>query len=220
MTLSKKKKTATNAGDILQLKIALEQIKPVIWRSIRIPRDATFFDFHVTIQGAFGWEDSHLHQFFTANPFRKRPGQYRIIKYPIPDDDLFEEEKSIDERKVSLGDYFHALGDVLWYEYDFGDSWMHTITLEKILPKEVGAQYPILINGQRACPPEDCGGAGGYYHLLEVLADPKNEERADILDWLWIESADEFDPEKFDKSKVHFLDPKKRLKDYRKGFGM
>ncbi len=214
-------KKATNIdGGIFQLKISLEQIKPSIWRSIRIPRTATFFDFHVAIQGAFGWEDSHLHQFFTANPFRRRPGQYRIIKYPIPDDDLFDDEKSIDERNVLLGDYFHALGDALWYEYDFGDSWMHAIVLEKILPVEAAVRYPILVDGKRACPPEDCGGTGGYYHLFEVLADSKNEEFDDVLDWLGIENADEFDSEKFDKRTVRFQDPKKRLRDYRKGFGM
>ncbi len=74
-----------------------------------------------------------------------------------------------------------------------GDSWEHTIILEDILPKEK-KKYPICIDGRRACPPEDCGGVPGYYHILEVLANPSHEEYEDVINWL----PQNYDPEKFD----------------------
>jgi hypothetical protein len=54
-------------------------------------------------------------------------------------------------------------------------------------------KYPICLEGERACPPEDCGGEMGYELLLEVLADPMHEEYLDLRQW-----AGDFDPERFD----------------------
>ncbi|MBU1702579.1 MAG: plasmid pRiA4b ORF-3 family protein, partial [Candidatus Eisenbacteria bacterium] len=53
---------------ILQFKIILQGIKPPIWRRIQIPSDYTFWDFHVAIQDAMGWQDSHLHHFHLKEP--------------------------------------------------------------------------------------------------------------------------------------------------------
>ena len=52
--------------------------------------------------------------------------------------------------------------------------------------------YPNL-EGERACPPEDCGGIGGYEYLLEALDDPDHEEHQDMKEWVG-----EFDSEKFE----------------------
>ncbi len=74
-------------------------------------------------------------------------------------------------------------------------------------PEETGAEYPACLAGRRRCPPEDCGGPWGYEHLLQVLADPKHEEHAELLEWV----GGRFDPEDFDPSEVVFDDPKERL---------
>jgi hypothetical protein len=84
------------------------------------------------------------------------------------------------------------------YLYDFGDSWEHDVLLEKILEPVPGMEYPVCIKGKRQCPPEDCGGPWRYDELLAVLANPKYEEHADMLEWLSIESPEDFDPEEFD----------------------
>lgn len=55
-------------------------------------------------------------------------------------------------------------------------------------------KYPVCIEGERAGPPENCGGTPGYECLLEVLADPHHEEHRDVLEWI----GEEFDPERFD----------------------
>ncbi len=94
------------------------------------------------------------------------------------------------------------------YVYDFGDNWEHKIRLEKILPGEKCAVYPVCIKGKRACPPEDCGGLWGYSDILEALEDPDNEEDEELLDWV----GEDFDPEHFDRAEVSFSDPDKRFK--------
>ncbi len=179
---------------IIQLKITLTYSKPATWRRIAVPSDYSFFDLHVAIQDAFGWYDQHLHQFFTDSPF-KRNSQYERIALPLPDD----EEDVIDERKVKISKYLSKPGDVMFYEYDFGDSWEHQILVENILPAEAGAEYPVCLAGKRACPPEDCGGIWGYDELLEIIRDPTHEEYKRMTEWL----DGSFDPEEFNIDRIN-----------------
>lgn len=184
---------------IYQLKITLKDIRPPIWRRILIPADATFRDLHEAIQLVFGWSDCHLHDFSTEKD--KWRGLY--IEGKITDLETLDAidplgEPPADERKIPLVERLKDEGQHIAYSYDFGDSWEHDILLEKILPRDKDMEYPVCLAGKRMCPPEDCGGVGGYYRLLEVLADPKSEGHADMLEWLGLESADEFDPEEFD----------------------
>lgn len=163
-----------------------------------MPENFNFEDFHYAIQDAMGWENSHLHQFFTADP-HKRNSQYKIIGEPSP-----EMPEVLKEQKVKLPEYLKQPKDTVFYEYDFGDSWMHEIKLEKILPKEKSAQYPKLLEGANACPPEDCGGLWGYYELLDALENPKNPEHADMVDWMGLEEGEKFDPTAFNPILVNF----------------
>ena len=78
--------------------------------------------------------------------------------------------------------------------------------LEKILPQEIDSQYPICIAGERACPPEDCGGVGGYENLLEIIKDKKHEEYKRKMKWL----GGSYNPEKFVLQDVYFANPKER----------
>lgn len=186
---------------LYQLKITLKDTKPAIWRRILIPGDMTFRDLHETIQVAMGWFECHLHQFFTE----KQHGLYMggcITDTQLPDD-IEPFEDAAEERDVKLCDRLKEVGDRCGYEYDFGDGWQHEVLLEKISESEKSVEYPICIGGKRQCPPEDCGGTGGYYHLLEILADPKHKEHEDMLEWLGLENADEYDPEEFDVDVVN-----------------
>ena len=85
------------------------------------------------------------------------------------------------------------------YEYDFGDSWQHSIQFERVVERELKTWYPRCIEGARACPPEDCGGAWGYADFLEAIADAENEEHDELLEWV----GGKFDPEKFSVDKVN-----------------
>ncbi|MFH1089060.1 MAG: plasmid pRiA4b ORF-3 family protein [Candidatus Uhrbacteria bacterium] len=195
--------------NLFQLKIQLVGVEPVVWRELVISSISTFFDLHVAIQDTFGWTDSHLHQFVLDNPFSCRK-KLRFISLPVLE--LDPEDAPGDERKIFLSKQLIKPKDKIWYEYDLGDSWMHEVTLQKILPQETFKKTPVLLDGANATPPEDCGGMCGYANLLEILANPKNPDHKDMLEWLGIKKASEFNPKKFDKTRVRFRDSKKYLK--------
>lgn len=46
---------------ILQFRIELLDVKPLLWRRIQVPGHYTLWDLHVAIQTTFAWNDSHLH---------------------------------------------------------------------------------------------------------------------------------------------------------------
>ena len=164
---------------IYQLKITLDRIKPPIWRRIQIAGDTKLGKLHDILQIVMGWEDGHLHQFVTGD-----------VSYGIPDPDFPDNLRS--ERNIRL-DKIAGQGDSLIYEYDFGDGWEHTIKIEKVIAPEKDQHYPVCLDGKRACPPEDCGGPWGYQHLLEVLANPQDEEHEEMQEWY----GTDFDPEAF-----------------------
>lgn len=187
--------------NIYQFKITLQNIKPKIWRRIQVPENYSFWDLHVAIQNSMGWEDYHLHEFGIKNP---KTGDKVTIG--IPYDDGFADYEIIPGNKVKITEYFITPKDKAIYEYDFGDGWEHKIVLEKILSSEDDGKYPRCVAGERACPPEDCGGPWGYEELLEIMQDKEHEEHEEKMAWF----AGEFDPEDFAPENVEFDDPKTR----------
>ena len=189
---------------VYQFKITLKGTKPPIWRRILVPETYTFWDLHVAIQDAMGWDDYHLHEFTLLSP---KTG--RKVKIGIPSDEGADFGwKVLADWNQKIAHYFSLDNSKADYVYDFGDGWEHSIKLEKILPRETGVAYPRCIGGKRACPPEDCGGIGGYAEFLEAIGDPANELHEDMLDWV----GGSFDPEDFNPSEVKFDDPAKRFK--------
>ena len=167
-----------NFKHVYQLKISLVGINPTIWRRIHVPDTYTFSNLHTAIQQAMGWYDCHLYEFSTLSGI------------PLSENDLI--------RNVIISSPHKKVR----YEYDFGDSWLHDILWEKTLPANDKVQYPLCINGERACPPEDCGGVPGYSHLLQILKNPKNKEYGSMLEWL----GEDFDPEEFNLKEISFAD--------------
>ncbi|MGD0578982.1 MAG: plasmid pRiA4b ORF-3 family protein [Bryobacteraceae bacterium] len=176
--------------DIYQLKITLLGTRPPIWRRVLVPADLTLAQLDTVLQAAIGWENCHLHEFRIG---RRRFG------VPDPEDRLMGETGCIDERKVRLSDVLGKAGAKAEYTYDFGDSWEHSIVVEKVLRPEPGLVYPLCTGGKRQGPPEDCGGLGGYYNFLEAIQDPEHEEHADLLEWI----GGSFDPEAFSVDHVN-----------------
>lgn len=193
---------------ILQIRVELQQIEPLIWRRIQIPGDYTFWDLHVAIQSAFAWNDTHLHE------FRIREQRTITARFGIPLDDF-------DRDPPLQSDWEHRVADVLTpanprleYWYDFGDDWMHTIVLEETLEAAPGKKYPRCTAGERAAPPDDCGGPYGYADLLKILANPKHREHAARHAWASSQKGKrgKFDPEAFDEQQVKFDNPTPRLR--------
>jgi hypothetical protein len=177
--------------DIIQLKITLDKTEPAIWRRLQVTKDTTFFELHHIIQIAFGWKNCHLYEFDIDGHRIGAPEDY-MANVPSTDEGV------IDARDITL-DLIIELDETFIYTYDFGDSWKHIITVEKFLPKKQELKCPICIDGELACPPEDCGGIPGYYNLLEVLNDTKHLEYKDTKIWV----GRNFKPEHFDVEKVN-----------------
>jgi hypothetical protein len=189
---------------IFQFRISLQGIEPLVWRRILVPASYSFWDLHVAIQDSMGWLDYHLHIFRIRQKIH-----HSEIEIGIPNEDRFEDETEIlPGWEIPIADYYRDVGVTSIYEYDFGDNWKHEITFEGILLRENGQKYPKCIGGAQACPPEDCGGIGGYQELLEVISNPKNEGYEDMIAWL----GGKYDPSKFDPDMVKFDNPKKRWK--------
>jgi len=142
--------------NIYLLKITLEGVKPAIYRKVLVEDSRTFYELHHIIQIAMGWENCHLYQFITGDHY-------------ISDPTMIDYREILDSKEVKLNRIFTEEGKNLEYEYDFGDGWIHTIKLEKIIPGQITESYPKCIEGKRNCPPEDCGGIWGYNHLVEVV---------------------------------------------------
>jgi hypothetical protein len=176
------KKTISKAP-IYQLKITLDESKHSIWRRVLVSGDVTLEDLHYIIQVAMGWTNSHLHQFIVGESY-----------FGEPHPDYYDDIQMNDERRFRLKRITKNEGFQFCYEYDFGDSWNHTLLVEKITDPEPGQRVPACIAGERACPPEDVGGVWGYEMFLEAIGDPDHSEHEDYLEWI----GGEFDPEAFD----------------------
>jgi len=173
---------------VYQLKITLKGSKPPIWRRILIDPNTKLDRLHDILQDAMGWYDSHLHQFAVGRTL-----------YGVPDPDFDFGPETLNEKSYTLGQLAPKAKSKLTYEYDFGDGWAHELLVEKVLPVDPEARYPICVGGARACPPEDCGGIWGYADLLETIKDPNNPEHEEMMEWL----GGEFDPEQFDIDAVN-----------------
>lgn len=100
-------------------------------------------------------------------------------------DDGFEPFTGLDSAKTLMSAVLPADGTPLSFEYhyDFGDSWVHDVVFEGSPPPQASVAYPQCLEGQRACPPEDVGGIGGYAEYLEAMADPSHSRHQEMLDW-------------------------------------
>ena len=161
--------------------------------------------FHI-IQVEMGWKNYHLYQF-------------EVGAMVIADKRLWDEEEMgpiTDVKEVSVGEVFTELGTTAMYEYDFGDGWMHHLELvdQSIHPTQ--EVLPLVISGENACPPEDCGGIHGYKELLEVLKNPKHREYRETR--VWVGSS--FNPTKFsvDACNKELGKLNKYVKEYEEGF--
>jgi hypothetical protein len=178
-----RRKRAPAPRNVHRLKVTLRGTKPPIWRRFEVPSDSSLARLHTVIQLGFGWQNSHLYVFETP-----------AGRYGGHDPDL-EIRGAANKKLSAVADW---PGDKIRYEYDFGDSWEHDVVVEAVEPAEPGIAYPRCTGGKRAGPPEDSGGVWGYHRLLNTLANPRDQDHAQVLQWLGIESAAEFDPDLFD----------------------
>lgn len=173
---------------IVRADVHIEDIEPPIRRILELPLDLNFAQLHEVLQAAFGWTDSHLHQF--------NLGGLTIGAPEFNEDDL-DGPRTFEASEVRLRDLtFPDDPDptlIVIYQYDFGDDWRHHIVLRR-QPREEAATYPRCVDGVRSGPPEDVGGSSGYAEFLEAWQDPSHDEHKAMRRW----AGRKFDPERFD----------------------
>ncbi len=162
--------------------VELLDIEPAIWRRFLIAADTglSFFDLHQAIQDAMGWEDSHLYDF-------RNPGGDLLAERGAFDD----AEGPVKEASGIKVASFYKPGLHAFYTYDLGDSWEHAVQLED-LEERPERFFRLLLDGERSCPPEDCGGPGGYDECCAVATGKKKDR--EMKSWLGKWKPDGFNP--------------------------
>lgn len=180
--------TTTPSPEIATLRIELVDTDPLIWREVEIPTSITLKILHDIVQAAMGWFDCHLWEFRVSGK-----------TYGLPMDEDWGTEPRQDAAKVALSEVLKPGRTVIGYTYDFGDSWAHKLIVSDIRAPARGLSYPRFLAGERACPPEDCGGIPGFYDLLTARADPDDPEHAEVTEWLG-----DYDPEILDDLPINY----------------
>ncbi|MDR3153625.1 MAG: plasmid pRiA4b ORF-3 family protein [Deltaproteobacteria bacterium] len=188
------KKKAAGKTRLYLLKVQLKHICPPVWRTFFVPSDISLIGLNYVIQALMGWTDCHLHSF-------RIYGEICEVKTDPASECLDEEWYGLD----SFG--FRKRSKFI-YIYDYGDWWEHELTVmdTDYRPKESGRRAGCL-DGERASPPEDCGGIGGYENLLDILADPEHEEHEEKKEW----AGEDYDPELFSAEEMDISLSKMRL---------
>ena len=188
--MAKKKSISRKKPKVYEFSISLANTKPLVRRKVLAHEFIELQELHMLIQMSIGWEARHLYSF--------------EINKKIYSDGAFstDTEGAIDDEDVLLRD---ALGSTkkFTYTYDFGDHWVHQVEITKVLDHDPRIHYPVCIAGENACPPEDCGGIGGFEQLKATLTGKDSEEKNEMLTWL----GGFYDPTTFDPNFVnkHFL---------------
>ena len=166
------------------LRIKLNNIGIDIWRELKVPSNVELDFLGHLLVDIMGWEDVHLFHFMHNKVF-------------------YSDQESVDMSfrgnvklysDYTLSDLLKTEKDKMTFEYDFGDSWWHEISVVGIRPYRKGEKHRItFVDGRGACPPEDCGGVPGYERLLEMAKKKrKSAEEKEELEWYDIDKH--YDP--------------------------
>jgi hypothetical protein len=129
---------------VVQLKVWLLGISPMVWRRLLVPSACTLRELHGIIQVAMGWEGIHLYQFCL-----------RAARYG-------SSELWASSPEVTLAALRLRRGARFIYESDLNIPWKHEVRIEDHIAVKPGKTYPRCTGGVGACPSEDCGGPEGY----------------------------------------------------------
>jgi hypothetical protein len=147
------------ADQVARLKVTLKGIRPPIWRRLEVPTSFTFQQLNDVIQAAFGWTNSHLHEFRMGrrrigmpsdddSPISQVSALIKSIRADLPPDILEAISEPLpleDEKTVTLAEAFGGAQTRLEYVYDFKDRVERVSTVcvrASVKPSEVRASGP------------------------------------------------------------------------------
>jgi hypothetical protein len=162
------------------LRVSLRYIESEVWRRVVVKSDMPLPKFATALEQAMGWDSTHLHLFDVAG-----------VLFGNTDHDA---PHLINEKVARVDHLLPRVDCALRWDYDFGDGWEHDVVVEAIEPLTPKAKYPVVLDGERACPPEDVGGPPGYEQLLRALSNPEDKDYEHLREW----APKGFDPGAFD----------------------
>ncbi|MCQ2345084.1 MAG: plasmid pRiA4b ORF-3 family protein [Paludibacteraceae bacterium] len=182
------------------LRVTLKGIKPAIYRKFCVPSNICLRHLSELIMDLMGWGGGHLNQF-------RKGDDYYAPSYQRTDDTLFfDSSHEFNQEDYRISDILSDKGKSIEWEYDFGDSWCHEVRLSSIGDYASDEKLVSFVKGERACPPEDCGGIWGYEDLLEIYykcqkyalgaGKRPTKDELDNLEWYGMDGG--FSPETFD----------------------
>ncbi len=190
------------------LRVTLDLENQQVWRRLVVPLNMALERFHLVLQRAFGWRNSHLHEFyvfsdekssmwghdsFINHPAYNPEGFEPLVNLVFTKDD-FEYEDNIPirlEKGIRLSDYLPAYTRMK-YIYDFGDNWQHYIEVEEVL-EDYDKNYAVCLEGQGNAPPEDVGGSSGFEEFLEIISNENHPDHEDMVNWGSWQGYQDFD---------------------------
>ncbi|WP_246133646.1 plasmid pRiA4b ORF-3 family protein, partial [Mycobacterium helveticum] len=157
---------------VYRVRVYLDDSDPTIWRRLDLRSNLTLDLLHQVLQVSFDWTDSHLHRFSLGGGAFDHHSQLFLCPYDVDNKEWPEDDDGLPAAETQLDETLSEPGDVLHYLYDYGDNWELTLRLEEVLPAESHCPAAVVIDGERAAPPEDCGHLVDADSLAEVLRDP------------------------------------------------
>ena len=108
------------SSDPASAKHVTDDVEPEVMRRLVVPVGPRLDRLHLVLQAEFGWTNTHLYEFSASSLGWGEPDPDGIYDGPI------------DARKARLYDVVKETGaKTIDYIYDFGDSWLHKLKLEK-----------------------------------------------------------------------------------------
>lgn len=173
------------AGRILVLRLAVAGSQPPVWRRLRVRESMWLSRLHDCIQVGFDWFDYQTHVFAIGG---------RRLGNPVAAEAAAVE----DDRDVTLADAGIAAAGHFTYTYQFGPGWVIEVVVEEVRAPAKGERVPVCLAGERAGPPEDCGGLEAYHDMLACLQEPHTDLGREWREWV----GPDYDPARCDPAAI------------------
>lgn len=208
---------------IYQFYSELSDYEPKIWRRFQVFGNITMARLGYILMTMYEMQAEHLFQLVyplqenferemkSRQIFEEVPLlSHQVWRFEVDDgENFFPEEAPEGERLSDAAEHTvkqvlgYSIGNHLSMEYDFGDGWEISLTLEDIIEdKELpGREIPRVLAGEGYGIIEDCGGPGGLEQIAQAFQERTGDEYEQFRKWL---GQDDLNLSVFDLDDMNF----------------